>query len=136
MDVNKAIISGRLTHDPEIRFTQSGKTICTFQIAVNRYSGEKKKTEVLPIVLPVRIVRDKLGEACSNYLCKGKEVLVEGYIQVRNYEAQDGSKRNVTEVVTQNIKFFGHKEKNEKKDESTFSANSFGQEFPDEEILF
>lgn len=131
MDVNKAIVSGRLTHDPEIRFTQSGKTVCTFQIAVNRYSGEKKETEFLPIV-----AWNKLGEACSNHLFKGREVLIEGYIQVRNYEMQDGSKRNATEIVAQNIKFFGQKKKNEEKKESAFGADSFGQEFPDEEIPF
>ena len=112
--MNKVILAGRLVRDPKLRYTQTGKTI--------------------PI-----IVWDKLAEVCSKHLFKGSQVLIEGRMQVRNYEAQDGSKRYVTEVIAQELEFMGTKPiavTTENKPLST-QAQSFGSEVPeDEEIPF
>lgn len=101
--LNKAILIGRLTADPELRYTQSGTAVANFRIAVDRpftnQAGERE-TDFIPIV-----VWDKLAENCANYLSKGRLVAVEGRIQVRSYDAPDGTRRWVTEVVANDVRF-------------------------------
>ena len=98
--MNKFIGSGRLAKEPEVRYTQNGKCVCSFTLAMDDGYGENKKTTFLPV-----IVWDKIGEACGNNLVKGQAVVVEGRMQVRSYDAQDGSKRYVTECVAQYVEF-------------------------------
>lgn len=139
--MNKVILVGRLARDPEVRYTQSGKANATFSLAVSRFSGgQNNTTDFIPIV-----AWEKLAEICGNNLIKGSQILVEGRMQVRNYEAQDGTKRYVTEVVAQNIEFLGSKQTRPSDDHPAATpavapgggANSFGSEvFPDEEIPF
>ena len=102
--MNKAFVSGNLAKDPEIRYTQSGKAVCTFSIGVNSGWGDNKRTDWLNIV-----VWGKAAEACGNNLIKGRKVLVEGRIQVRSYDANDGSKRYVTEIVANDVEFLDTK---------------------------
>lgn len=134
--MNKVILSGRLVRDLELRYTQTGKAVANFTLAVNRrFSHNQEQTaDFIPIV-----VWDKLAEVCSKHLFKGSQVLIEGRMQVRNYEAQDGSKRYVTEVIAQELEFMGAKPTavtTENKPLST-QAQSFGSEVPeDEEIPF
>ncbi|NLV91417.1 MAG: single-stranded DNA-binding protein [Firmicutes bacterium] len=101
--LNKAILIGRLTADPELRYTQSGTAVANFRLAVDRpftnQAGERE-ADFIPIV-----VWDKQAETCANYLSKGRLVAVEGRIQVRSYEAQDGTRRWVTEVVANDVRF-------------------------------
>ena len=104
MSVNKAIIVGRLGKDPELRFTQGGKSRATFSIATDSVwkdkDGQKQKqTEWHNVV-----VWGPQGENCSKYLMKGREVYVEGEIRTRSYE-KDGTKHYVTEIVAQDVKF-------------------------------
>ena len=123
--MNKAILVGRLAQDPEVRYTQSGKAVASFNLAVNRY-GQKDSADFIPIV-----AWEKLAEVIGNNLKKGGQVLVEGRMQVRSYETQDGQKRRVTEVIVQNVEFLGSKKSNES------TPESFGDEvFPEEEIPF
>ena len=123
--MNKAILVGRLAQDPEVRYTQSGKAVASFNLAVNRY-GQKDSADFIPIV-----AWEKLAEVIGNNLKKGSQVLVEGRMQVRSYETQDGQKRRATEVIVQTVEFLGSK----KTDVSTLE--SFGDEvFPEEEIVF
>lgn len=135
--MNKVILAGRLVRDPKLRYTQTGKTVASFTLAVNRrfsHNNEQQTADFIPI-----IVWDKLAEVCSKHLFKGSQVLIEGRMQVRNYEAQDGSKRYVTEVIAQELEFMGTKPiavTTENKPPST-QAQSFGSEVPeDEEIPF
>ena len=135
--MNKVILAGRLVRDPKLRYTQTGKTVASFTLAVNRrfsHNNEQQTADFIPI-----IVWDKLAEVCSKHLFKGCQVLIEGRMQVRNYEAQDGSKRYVTEVIAQELEFMGTKPiavTTENKPLST-QAQSFGSEVPeDEEIPF
>ena len=110
--MNKVILMGRLVKDPEIRYTQSGKNVATFTLAVDRDLGkdapaDTPKADFIPIV-----AWNKIADVAGNYLSKGRQVLIEGHMQVRNYEAQDGSKRYVTEVVIDRIEFIGSKSDN------------------------
>ena len=129
--MNKAILVGRLAQDPEVRYTQSGKAVASFNLAVNRY-GQKDAADFIPIV-----AWEKLAEVIGNNLKKGSQVLVEGRMQVRSYETQDGQKRRVTEVIVQNVEFLGSKKSDNDGSNSDVSPESFGSEvFPEEEIPF
>ena len=93
---------GNLTRDPETR-TVGDSLKCSFTIAVNRRFSNRqgvREADFIPVV-----TWSKLAEVCSRYLSKGSKVAVEGVIQVRSYDAQDGSKRYVTEVVADNVEF-------------------------------
>ena len=108
--MNKVILAGRLARDPEMRYTTSGKAVASFSLAVNRRFGrnagdQQQTADFIPI-----IAWEKLAEICGNNLIKGSQILVEGRMQVRSYEAQDGSKRYVTEVVANEIEFMGSKQ--------------------------
>lgn len=133
--MNKVILAGRLVRDPELRYTQTGKAVASFTLAVNRrfsHNNEQQTADFIPI-----IVWDKLAEVCSKHLFKGSQVLIEGRMQVRNYEVQDGSKRYVTEVIAQELEFMGSKPTALESKPLSPQAQNFGQEVhPDEEIPF
>ncbi len=106
-NLNKVFLLGNLTRDPELRHTAQGTSVANFSIAVNRtYKGNdgdfKKETSFFNI-----IVWGKSGENCAKYLTKGRPVLVEGRLQNRSYETQEGQKRTVTEIVADNVQFLG-----------------------------
>jgi single-strand DNA-binding protein len=98
--MNKCILIGRLTKDPDLRYTQSGTAVATFTLAVDRAFSKEKETDFIPIV-----VWQKQAENCANYIGKGSLVAVSGRIQVRSYEAKDGGKRWVTEIIAEQVKF-------------------------------
>lgn len=102
MNVNKVILVGRLTRDPEIRTTPGGQSVATISMATNSFwtkDGQKQeKTEFHTVVLWGR-----LAEVAGQYLTKGQECFVEGRLQTRAYTAKDGSERRTTEVVGENM---------------------------------
>lgn len=104
-DFNQAIVMGNLTRDPELRTTPSGQSVASFSVATNRSwqdpSGEKRDAVEYHDI----VAWGKLGELVSNYLGKGRKVLVVGRLQTRSWEAQDGSKRQKTEIVATDINF-------------------------------
>ena len=108
--MNKVILMGRLAKDVDLRYTQTGKAVAIFNLAVDRKKGENANGPTADFI-PC-IAWDKLGELAGNYLSKGRQVLIEGHMQVRNYDAQDGSKRYVTEVITEKIDLIGSKSDN------------------------
>lgn len=101
--LNRAILIGRLTKDPELRYTPNGVAVASFTLAVDRpftnQQGERE-ADFIPVV-----VWRKQAENCANYIGKGRLVAVEGRIQVRTYDAKDGQRRWVTEVVADNVRF-------------------------------
>ena len=102
---NKVMVMGNLTRDPELRYIPSGQAVTSFTVAVNRVynsqAGEKKEE-----VSFIRVVTwAKLAENCNEYLKKGSPVFVEGRLQSRSWEAQDGTKRSTIEVVAQTVQF-------------------------------
>jgi single-strand DNA-binding protein len=103
MNLNKAIIIGRLTRDPEMRTTPTGQQVTSFGMATNRTwndaSGNRQeKTEFHNIV-----AWGKLAEICGQYLTKGQEIYIEGRIETRNWEGQDGIRRTRTEIIAENM---------------------------------
>ena len=103
----KVIAMGRVTKEPEVRYTQSGKCVCTFIIAVNReFKNEDGNydADFVPVV-----VWGKAAELAGNSLDKGHRILVEGRLQNRSYEAKDGSKRYIAEIISQHIEFVERK---------------------------
>lgn len=105
--LNKVFLIGNLTRDPELRYTPSGLAVTSFTVAANRTyttpSGEKKDT---PAFIRI-VVWGKRAESCGEYLNKGSLVFVEGRIQSRSWQAQDGTKRNTVEVIANNVQFLG-----------------------------
>ncbi len=98
---NRVILVGNLTRDPEIRYTQSGKAVAKFTLAVNN-PRNKEETTYVDIV-----AWDRLGETCNTYLKKGSSALVEGRLVIRSYDDKDGNKRKATEVVIDNMQMLG-----------------------------
>lgn len=105
--LNKVMIIGNLTRDPELRYTPSGAAVVSFSVATNRSwkkedGSQQEETEFIRIV-----AWQKLGEICSQYLTKGKKVYLEGRMQTRKWNAQDGSPRETTEVVISDMVMLG-----------------------------
>lgn len=101
--LNKITLIGRLTKDVELRFTQTGKEVANFTLSVDRpfknQQGEKEADFI-------RIVAwGKLAEVCANYIGKGRLVAVDGRLQIRSYEGDDGQRRYITEVVANEVVF-------------------------------
>jgi single-strand DNA-binding protein len=108
--LNKCMVIGRLGADPEMRYTGSGDAVTNFSVAASRQytttSGERREeTEWFRVVTWRR-----LAETCAQYLSKGRLVYVEGRIQTRSYDGQDGQKRYITELIAQDVRFLGGRE--------------------------
>ena len=132
--MNKVILVGRLAQDPEVRYTQNGKAVASFSVAVDSGFGDNRRADFIPIV-----AWEKLAEICGNNLTKGRRILVEGRLQVRSYETKDGQKRRVTEVIAQNIEFMDSKSAAPGGSQNAGGSgfDTFGTEvFPEEEIPF
>ena len=108
--MNKIILVGRLTKDPEIRSTSTGFATANFTVAVNR-NFKNKDGNYDADFLPCVAFRNT-AEFISKYFKKGNMICLEGRVQTRNYDAQDGTKRYVTEVVVDNVEFVGGKSDN------------------------
>ena len=135
--VNKVILIGNLTRDPEMKETQSGQPITTFGIATNREwntsdSERKKSTEFHEVV-----AWSKLAEICNNYLKKGKLVYLEGYLKTKSWETETGEKRFRTEIVLQDMIMLDKRDQSssiaEKTEEASAPAEST-EETPEEEL--
>ena len=106
--INKVILVGRLGRDPELKYTASGTPFCRFSMATDdswtdKGSGERtERTEWHNIV-----VWDKLAEICNNYLTKGKMVYIEGSLQTREWDDQEGNKRKTTEIRARDMMMLG-----------------------------
>ncbi|PWI56825.1 single-stranded DNA-binding protein [Sulfoacidibacillus thermotolerans] len=101
--LNRIILIGRLTQDPELRYTQSGTAVASFTLAVDRQRANQagdRETDFINIV-----VWQKLGELCAQYLRKGRLAAVEGRLQIRQYENKEGQRVRVAEVVADNVRF-------------------------------
>jgi len=104
MDLNKVMLIGNVTRDPELRSTPSGQSVASFSLATNRVwkdpsSGERKSAAEFHNIIAWR----KLAEICGQYLRKGSKIYVEGRLQTRNWQGQDGNKRYMTEVIMENM---------------------------------
>jgi len=119
--MNKIILIGNLTKDPELITTNSGISVCRFTLAVSRRytnSSGERETDFLNIV-----VWRTLGENCHKYLKKGSKCCVVGQVQNRSYEAQDGSKRYITEIVAEEVEFLSTAPKKESEQVEMIEVN-------------
>jgi len=135
--LNRVVLIGRLTKDPELRYSPSGVAVTNFTLAIDRKfknaQGEKE-TDFIPCVM-----FKQLAELCANYLAKGKLASVDGRIQVRTYNDKDGQKHWITEVVAEDVHFLSPKDGGSGSPESPTSTGkgSFGHEVNlDDDIPF
>lgn len=102
--MNKAILIGRLTRDPELRYTSSNRAVCQFTVAIDRpftnQASGNREADFINVV-----AWDKTGENVGKYMTKGRLIAVEGRIQTRNYDNNEGRKVYVTEVIASNVQF-------------------------------
>ena len=127
--MNKIVILGRLTKDPEVRYTPSQKVVASLTLAVDRpFLGQdgKREADFIPVV-----IWGKTAEMVGNSCAKGHRLLVEGRLQIRNFDAKDGTKHWVTEVIANSIEFIERKEQAKK-------MTDMGQSVPfdSEEVVF
>jgi single-strand DNA-binding protein len=105
--VNKVLITGRLTRDPELRVLASGKSVCQFSVATNEYAGHgKEKAEYHSIV-----AWEKLADICGRYLGKGQQVAIEGRIQTRTWDDDRGMRHWKTEIVAGQVELLSGRRK-------------------------
>jgi len=102
--LNKAMIIGNVGKEPELRYTTTGTAVCNFSVAVNSKYKEEEHTEWFSIVTWA-----KLAEVCNEHLVKGKQVYVEGRLQTRTWEREDGTTAYKTELVANQVVFLGAK---------------------------
>ena len=127
--MNKVVILGRLTKDPEVRYTPSQKVVASFTLAVDRpflnHQGQRE-ADFIPVV-----VWGKAAELVGNSCGKGHRLLVEGRLQIRNFDGKDGTKHWVTEVIANSVEFI------ERKSDAQPKMTNIGKEVPfDEDVPF
>lgn len=126
--LNRVILIGRLTKDPELRYTPNGKAVASFTLAVDRpfknQQGEKEADFINIVVWGAQ------GETSANYLSKGKVAAVDGRLQIRSYDGQDGQKRWITEVVADSVRFLSPKDGN------MGGSGGFDMDVPEDDLPF
>lgn len=130
--LNNVILIGRLTRDPELRYTTNGNPVATFSLAVDKELSRERKQEMESKGQPTAdfiniVVYGKQAENCANYLGKGRLTAIQGRIQSRSYEANDGTRRYVTEVVAYRVEFIEWKNS---------SNSSYDSNYNDKEMDF
>ena len=118
--MNKAILIGRLTRDPELRYTSSNRAVCQFTIAIDRPFTNQTTGEREADFINV-VAWDKTGENIGKYMTKGRLIAVEGRIQTRNYDNNEGRKVYVTEVIASNVQFLESKNSTPNNNNNTFN---------------
>src|SRR5688572_26712958 len=103
MDLNRAMIIGNVTRDPELRTTATGQNVCSFGIATNQQWTDAQGVKRQRAEYHNIVAWGKLAEICGQYLGKGRKVYVEGRLQTREWETQDAQKRQRTEIVADNM---------------------------------
>lgn len=116
--MNKAILIGRLTRDPELRYTSSNRAVCQFTVAIDRpftnQASGQREADFINVV-----AWDRTGENVGKYMTKGRLIAVEGRIQTRNYDNNEGRRVYVTEVIASNVQFL------ESRNAATTNNNGF-----------
>lgn len=128
--INKVVLLGNLTRDPELKYTPAGTAVCTFGIATNRAwtttDGQTKEEAQYHRI----VAWQKLAELCSKLLTKGRKVYLEGRITYRDYTDKNGQPRHITEIVLDDFIVFGDGKKNEKTEEDMSSSQQHEETAP------
>jgi single-strand DNA-binding protein len=128
--INRVVVVGNLTRDPELRHTGGGTAVCSLRIAVNTRRKDGEEWVEKPNYFDVT-VWGKQGENAAQYLAKGRPVGIDGRLEWREWEAQDGSKRQAVEIVADSVQFLGSRD-----DSSSSSGSDFGGAPADDDIPF
>lgn len=145
MNLNKVFIIGNLTRDPELRTLPSGGSVASFGVATNRIWKNQQGEQQKDVQFHNVVVFGKQADTVAQYLKKGSSALVEGRLQTRNWEAQDGSKKNRTEIVAERVQFGPRRQGQESGPGAAPEAKSKGEktgkpeeletiEYPEEDI--
>ena len=121
--MNKVVLIGRLSRDPELRHTTSGTAVCQINVAISRpvAQGSEPQTDFINVV-----VWNKQAENVARYLSKGRQIAIEGRIQTRNYDNNEGKRTYVTEVIASNVEFLGSANDNNRTNSNAgFDENPF-----------
>lgn len=138
--LNRVILIGRLTRDPDLRYTSSGVAVTQFTLAVDRpfsSQGGEREADFIPVV-----AWRQLAETSANYLRKGRLTAVEGRIQVRNYENNEGKRVYVTEIIADNVRFLeskkdnGEPERQQHDNRDPFHYDGKPIDIPDDDLPF
>lgn len=103
MNLNRAMIIGNLTRDPEVKTTTTGQSVCTLGVATNRTWTDAKGQKQEDVEFHSVVVWGKLAEICGQYLSKGRKVYLEGRLKTREWQGQDGVKKQKTEIIAENM---------------------------------
>lgn len=122
-NLNKVFIIGNLTKDPELRYTPGGMAVVNLRVATNRRFKDKNGEQKEEVCFITAVVWDKQAEACNQYLRKGNPVFIEGRLQSRSWDAQDGSKRNVIEIRAERVQFLNAQKQQGKASDETDSLS-------------
>ncbi len=131
--LNRVILIGRLTRDPELRYTTNGKPVVRFTLAVDRQRAPQgeRSTDFIDIV-----AWEKLAETVHNYLNKGRLAAVQGRLQVRSYEAKDGQRRRVWEVVADQVSFLDRPPSEEAAHDPFLAPDAVPEDGQEEDVPF
>jgi single-strand DNA-binding protein len=137
--INRVVLVGNLTRDPELRHTPSGTAVCSLRLAVNtRRKDDSGQWTDKPNYFDITVWGQQ-GENCAQYLAKGRPVAIDGRLEWREWEAQDGAKRQAVEVVAESVQFLGGRQESEGAYVPAGAAAS-GDDFPsspaDDDIPF
>ena len=124
--MNKVFLIGRLSRDPELRHTTSGTAVCQINVAISRpvAQGSEPQTDFINVV-----VWNKQAENVARYLSKGRQIAIEGRIQTRNYDNNEGKRTYVTEVIASNVEFLGSaNDNNRTNNNDSYNENPFDVE--------
>lgn len=135
MSINKVIISGNLTRDPEVRQTQSGVIVMSFTVAVNERVKRGDNWEDSPSFIDCTMFGTR-AEKLAQYLAKGKKVAVEGKLRQSTWQTQDGSKCSKIEVIVDDVEFMSVGQRQQDAQPTLQEAQEFAQSMYDEEIPF
>src|SRR5262249_44084027 len=113
-NINRVVLVGNLTKDPELRHTPSGTPVCSLRLAVNtrRKDGATGEWTEKPNYFDITVWGNQ-GESCAQYLAKGRPVAVDGRLQWREWDAQDGTKRQAVEIIAESVQFLGGRQEGE-----------------------
>lgn len=133
--MNNVTLTGRITKDLELKYTQNGKAYCRFTLAVDRGLSKEKKQEAEANGQPTAdfiscLAWGKVAETLSKYTAKGKKILVNGSIETGSYTAQDGSKRYTTDVLVNRIEILEFADNNNTNSQDTRPFGQFDEEIP------
>lgn len=139
-NINRVVLVGNLTKDPELRHTPSGTAVCSLRLAVNTTRKDESGQWVdKPNYFDITVWGQQ-GETCAQYLAKGRPVAIDGRLEWREWEAQDGSKRQAVEVVADSVQFLGSRQESEGAAYVPAGAAGAGDDFPsspaDDDIPF